>query len=214
MSIAPAAPSPASYARRVVLDNVSWDLYEHLLAEIGERPIHLTFDQGQLEIMTLSPLHERVKTMIGRLLEAYAETMDIEMEGLGSTTYRREDLQKGLEPDECYYIANAAAIIGKDELDLSVDPVPDLAIEIDISPPEVARQPIYAALGVPEIWRYDGSKIIYLLRSADGAKYNPSEKSAAFPDLPMDRLSEFIALGLTSGQAAAVRAMCQWLRSK
>jgi Uma2 family endonuclease len=208
------AASPQSFDRRIVLDGVSWDLYEHLLAEIGERPIHLTFDEGRLEIMTLSDLHERVKKIIARLIEAYGDAIGVDIEGLGSTTFRREELQKGLEPDECYYVAHAAMWPGKEEFDLAVDPPPDLAIEIDISPPDVARQPIYAALGVPEVWRYDGSKIAFLRRNDAGTGYVPSEKSLSFPDLPMEEFSRFIQIGLTSGQPAAVRALRQWLRSR
>src|SRR3954447_26703253 len=142
---------------RMTLDNISWDLYEDMLEAIGERPIHMTYDRGRLEIVTVSQLHEKVKTAIARLLEAYADAMEIDMEGLGSTTFKRKDLLRGLEPDECYYVAHAADVAGKNKLDLKVDPPPDLAIEVEveISPPDVARVPIYAALGVPEVWRYD-----------------------------------------------------------
>jgi Uma2 family endonuclease len=197
--------------RSVVLRGISWSLYQSMLAEIRSGAIRLTYDQGWLEIMTLSPLHEKVKTILARLIEAYADANGIDAEGLGSTTFSREELKRGLEPDECYYIAHAADVTGKNELDLSVDPPPDLAIEVDISPPDIAKQPIYAALGVPEVWRYDGRRVIPLLRAADG--YIESEKSIAFPNLPMDRLNEFLSIGLASSQSAAVRAMRSWLRA-
>jgi Uma2 family endonuclease len=208
-----AAPSPQNVQRRVVLNDVSWSLYQSLLAEVGDRPIRLTFDQGRLEIMAPSFFHERVKTIIGQLIEAYAEGMAIHVEGCGSTTFDREDLQKGLEPDECYYIANAAAVVGKRELDLSIDPPPDLAIEIDISPPDVARQPIYAALGVPEVWRYDGRRITPLRRTDDG-DYAPIAASLSFPDWSIDELNRFLSVGLTQGQPAAVRELREWLNSR
>jgi Uma2 family endonuclease len=133
----------------MTFNNISWDLYEDILESVGERPIHITYDRGRLEIVTVSQLHEKVKTAIARLLEAYADAMEIEIEGLGSTTFKRKDLLRGLEPDECYYVAHAADVAGKHKLDLKVDPPPDLAIEVEISPPDVARVPIYAALGVP-----------------------------------------------------------------
>ena len=136
--------------------------------------------------------------------------------GWDSTTFSRDDLQKGLEPDECYYIAHAAAIIGKQELDLTVDPPPDLAIEVDISPPGVARQPIYAALGVPEIWRYDGRRLICLHRhseQATGPRYVPADRSISFPQLSLADLGRFIEIALTRGQSAAVQEFRDWLRS-
>jgi Uma2 family endonuclease len=152
-----------------------------------------------------------VKKVIARLIEAYSDASGIDAEGFGSTTFNREELQMGLEPEECYYVAHAADVAAKSELDLEVDPPPDLAVEVDISPPDIAKQPIYAALGVPEIWRYDGRRLIPLRRTADG--YAEMEKSMAFPDLPMDRLNEFLSIGLASGQSAAVRAMREWLLS-
>ncbi|HEX4796786.1 MAG TPA: Uma2 family endonuclease [Humisphaera sp.] len=188
-----------------------------MLREIGDGHVRLTFDQGRLEIMSPSGFHEDVKKSIARLLEAYADEAGIVLEGLGSTTYSREDLQKGLEPDECYYIANAPAIIGKRELDLAVDPPPDLAIEVDISPPGVARQPIYAALGVPEIWRYDGRRLVCLHRHtepATGPRYVPADKSLSFPQLSLADFNRFIEIAISQGQSAAVRELRQWMRSK
>lgn len=195
----------------MTLDNISWDLYEEMLEAIGERPIHMTYDQGMLEIVTLSPLHEKVKKAIARLLEAYADAMEINVEGLGSTTFRRKDLRRGLEPDECYYVAHAADVAGKDKLDLKVDPPPDLVIEVEISPADVARVPIYAALGVPEVWRYDGRQLTPL-RRVRGGTYVPTDRSLAFPDLPMDRFGGFVALALARGQSAGVRALRRWLQ--
>jgi Uma2 family endonuclease len=204
------APS-RSDDRRVVIDGVSWEFYERMLVEVGERPIRLTYDDGTLEIMTLSPLHERVKKVLARLIETYSDALGLGVEGLGSTTFRREDLRKGLEPDECYYVANARAIIGKDEIDLAVDPPPDLALEIDICPPDVERQPIYAALGIPEVWRYDGSHLVPLLRT-DRGTYVAAERSRSFPNLPIDKLNRLLAIGLAEGQSAAVRALREWMK--
>lgn len=196
-------------ARRVVIEPVSWRLYQQMLAEVGSGHVRLTFDQGRLEIMSPTPRHELVKKIIGRLVEAYADAMDIAIEGFGSTTFDREDLQKGLEPDECYYVQNAGAVRGRQEFDFSVDPPPDLAVEIDISPPDVQRQPIYAALGVPEVWRYDGDRLTFLLRGPDG-RYAAAESSRAFDGLFASDLDRFLRLALTDGQAQAVKSLRQW----
>jgi len=107
-----------------VLDGVSWDFYEQLLEEIGDRPIRVTFDNGSLEMMAPLPLHERWKKRIARMIELLCVELDIEIDTLGSTTFRREDLAKGLEPDECYYVQHADDVRGKKELDLAVDPPP------------------------------------------------------------------------------------------
>ena len=201
---------------RVTLQNASWELYQSMLREIGDGHIRLTYDQGRLEIMSPSGFHENVKKALARLIEAYADAAGIDIQGLGSTTFDRNDLQKGLEPDECYYIANAAAVIGKREIDLAIDPPPDLAIEVDLSPPGVPKQPIYAALGVPEIWRFDGRRLICLVRTvedATGARYVPAEKSLSFPSLAPADLGEFLEKALTAGQSAAVRELRTWMRS-
>src|SRR5437762_13654727 len=148
-----ASPPVAGFPHegRIVLHDVRWGFYEQMVREIGNtNGVRLTYDAGRLEIMSPSGLHERVKKIAGRLIEAFGTESGIPVEGYGSWTLKREDLQKGLEPDECYYVQSLPAISGKQELDLSVDPPPDLAIEVDISPHDVAREPIYAALGVPE----------------------------------------------------------------
>lgn len=163
--------------------------------------------------MSPSPLHERVKTVIGRLIEACGDALGIDVEGFGSTTFDREDLQKGVEPDECYYIAKASKVIGKQVLDLAIDPPPDLALEVDISPPDLTRAPIYAALGVPEIWRFDGRRLVSLHRAGEG-RYVEANRSLAFPELPMDELNRFVNVGPEKGQSAAVRALREWLDSR
>jgi Uma2 family endonuclease len=200
---------PAS-ERQVVINDVSWNFYQRMLEEVGGGHLRLTYDRGRLEIISPSPIREHVKKIIARIIEAYADEAGLTIEGLGSTTFDSEDLAKGLEPDECYYIAHAADVTGKSDLDLTIDPPPDLAIEIDISPPDVARQPIYAALGVPEVWRYDGQSVQFLLRSAEGV-YLTAARSISLPDLPLDQLNRLVEIGIKQGQSAAVRALRTWL---
>jgi Uma2 family endonuclease len=202
------------HEKRVVLHDVRWDFYEQILREIGDtNGVRLTYDAGRLEIISPSGLHERVKTVAGRLIEAFGTECGIPVEGYGSWTLKREDLQKGLEPDECYYVQSLPAVVGKPELDLSVDPPPDLAIEVDISPHDVAREPIYAALGVPEIWRYDGRQMVVLRRTPDST-YLEVDRSLALPTLPMDEFNRFLRMGLKSGQHEAVEALRSWLRTR
>jgi Uma2 family endonuclease len=212
MTLASPPISPA-VEHRVVLDGVSWETYQSLLNDLRDRRrVRLTYDSGWLEIMTVSQRHESVKKLVARLIEAYADAAEITVEGFGSATYARKDLQKGLEPDECYYIQHAADVTGKTKFDFAVDPPPDLAIEIEVTRRVVPRQPIYAALGVPELWRFDGRRLIPMCLTDDG-KYSPAQCSLAFPDLPMEQLNRFLAIGLSSGQSAAVKALRQWLRT-
>jgi Uma2 family endonuclease len=202
----------ATLEERVTLPDVSWEFYQSALREVGDGHVRLTYDEGRLEIMSPSGFHERVKTVIGRLIEAYAEETGLNVEGYGSTTFAREDLQKGLEPDECYYIANFQAIVNKRNIDLSIEPPPDLAIEIDLSRPGVSRQPIYAALGVPEIWRYDGRRLMCLHRVVEkvtGARYVPADRSLSFPDLSFVEFARLVDVALAQGQGAAVRELRQ-----
>jgi Uma2 family endonuclease len=204
----------AAPVRQVVLENVSWSLYEQMVEQVGDRPIRLTYDDGRLEIMSPSGLHERIKQIVARLVWAYCEAIGVESESLGSTTFKREELLKGLEPDDCYYIANAAAVRGKSEFDWDRDPPPDLAIEIDISPHDVARQPVYAALRVPEVWRYDGKHLRFLRLRPDGSGYDMVERSISFPQLTSELLTQWIAMGIRENQGAAVRAMRDWLKQQ
>lgn len=198
--------------RNFTLEGVSWDTYERLLEDIGDGHVRLTYDEGRLEIVSPSNPHERVKTIIGRLIEAYVIEAGIRLEGFGSTTYQRKDLQKGLEPDECYYIQHYDVVIGRDEFDWAIDPPPDLAIEVDIWSRSVPRQPIYAALGVPEIWRYDGEKVVSLHRDSDGI-YVPSNISLAFPLLPLELVTRLVEVGVAKGQMEAIRLLREWQRT-
>lgn len=199
--------------QRVLLEGISWTTYERLLRELNDRPIHLTYDDGQLEIYVPGQTHEKVKKIAARLIEAYSDESGIDAEGLGSMTLKWRRKKKGLEPDECYYVANLkAALQMEGDFDFKKHPPPDLAIEVDITSSSVPREPIYAAFRVPEIWRYDGERLGVLLRQRDGT-YAPAAASAAFPALPMEQVNRFLAVGLAEGQSAAVRALRGWMRS-
>jgi Uma2 family endonuclease len=199
-----------------VFHGVSWEEYSRTLQELeaaGSRA-HVTFDNGEMEIVTNADLHERAKTALGRLLETYALEADIPITGLGQITCRREDLLKGLDPDECYYVMTPVPPRpqGSAPLDLHAYPPPDLAIEIEVSQSSVPKQPIYAGLGIAEVWRYDGQHLVPLHLTAEG-KYAAADRSIPFPALPIDRLRQFLDLALSGTQHAAAKAIRDWVRS-
>src|SRR5882672_4703239 len=182
-----AVTSISEAPRSIVLHGVSWQTYETLLREIGEQHIFLTYDRGDLEIMAPSNFHERYKKVVARLIEILTLELDIPIVSGGNTTFRREDLEKGLEPDECYYVQHEPQMRDKWEVDLSQDPPPDLVLEMDYTHHALDRESIYAALGVPELWRCNGNRLEVLLLGTNGA-YQLSTKSLAFPFLPVDQI--------------------------
>src|SRR5947207_1702021 len=154
--------------RRLRLSGVDWRTYVAMSDLFLDRPIRFTYDRGELEIMTLSPEHERLKRLLARMLDTLTEEMDIDIAGFGSMTFRREDLERGLEPDDCYWVQNEARVRGRDELDFETDPPPDLIVDVEISRNFIDRLPLCGALGVPEVWRFDGQTIHVLLRNESG----------------------------------------------
>jgi Uma2 family endonuclease len=176
--------------QRVVLDNISWSTYLAILNEAEGRRGRITFDNGVLEIMSPSKLHEKIKTLIARMVETYTEKKRVACESAGSTTFARADLQRAFEPDECYYFSNAAVVRGKDEIDLSVDPPPDLVIEVDISRSSLPKLDLYRALGVPEIWRYrdDRLRVFQLVRTV----YVEAEDSGVLPGFPLAKVQHYL----------------------
>jgi Uma2 family endonuclease len=176
--------------QRVLLRNISWPTYEALLVESARSGTRLTYNRGVLEIMTPSREHERVKTLIGRMIEAMALELGIVASGAGSTTIRDQMREQGVEPDECYYIANEPLVRDHDDLDLTSDPPPDLAIEVDLTSSSLDQLAIYASFGVPEVWICDGTSIKAFHLSPAG-EYTPQSCSLAFPFLPLDQLQGF-----------------------
>ena len=199
------------HLRHMLLEDVSWEEYERMLreAEAEHRHLRITYDDGRMEIVSPSGKHERVKGFIGMLIEQYGLERDIWFLPLGSVTCRRKNLRCGLEPDECYYVQHRPA--NADELDLNVEPPPDLAVEVDITRSSLNRDSIYARLGVPEVWRFTGDRVEVLVRTSNGG-YIPATRSAAFPDLDIDALNRFLTMGLEGDQHAAAMAFRKWLR--
>jgi Uma2 family endonuclease len=171
--------------QRIILEDVSWQVFEAILNELGEhRASRVAYSEGTLEIMAPLPEHERAKVIIGDLVKALLDELDLNWESLGSTTFKRKDISAGIEPDNCFYIQNYKLMIGKDKIDLTVDPPPDLAIEIDVT--SKTQISAYQALEVPEIWRYESKKLeINLLQ---GEQYIKSLTSPTFPNFPSEKL--------------------------
>jgi Uma2 family endonuclease len=205
------SPPQEMREQRVVMNQVSWETYEGLLAaNIDASSPRLTYNQGTLELMSPSVEHEKLKKALATIADLVAEEKGIEFEDLGSTTFRRRDFEGGAEPDACLYVQNVERIRGKREIDLVVDPPPDLVIEVEITSPAVSKLPIYARLGVPEIWLTDG-RSVRILRLADG-EYRASERSEVLPFLTVSVLSEFLEQSRTLTTLAWRRMVRNWAR--
>lgn len=200
--------------QRVLLRNISWDEFEQILEEMGEsRAARLAYYKGMLEIMVPLAGHEDRKEIIGDLVKVLLEELNIEFRSLGSTTFKRRIMASGVEPDACFYIQNEAAIRGRDRIDLNFDPPPDLAIEIDMTSSSEIKKNSYEALGVPELWLYDGSKLkIYVLQ---GGKYVESSHSQTFPNIPTaEVIPQYVAMSKVQGRNATMKAFRAWYLSR
>lgn len=195
---------PKRVEQKVILHGVSWETYERLLAEHQDSSsTRFAYDRGTLEIMILSLRHERLKHALATLVQVVAEEMQIDIEGAGSTTFRREDLERGFEPDACFYIVNAELIRQKDEIDLTTDPPPEIVIEINITSPSLGKFPIFAALGVTEVWRHDGRRVgVFLLVNGE---YVEAPESAALPGVTGATLNRLLEASRTMKRANWMR---------
>jgi Uma2 family endonuclease len=198
--------------QRIVLTDINWSKFEDILLELGEkRASRIAYCENKLEIRMPLPEHEFDKEIIGDMVKILLEELGINRECYGSTTFKRQDMAAGIEPDNCFYIQNYRLMIGKRRLDLTVDPPPDLAIEVDVT--SKTQLSAYEALGVPELWQFSqGSLRINVLQ---GVEYVESAVSLNFPDFPIvDGVSQFVQMSLTEGSSAALRAFRQWVRER
>ncbi len=198
---------------RFLLNGVSWAAYEALVADLEHGSTRLTYDQGRLELMSPSRPHEWFGRLIGRMIETVTEELEIPIASTKSWTLKRVLKQRGLEADESYYVANEPKVRGRDDLTLECDPPPDLAIEVEISRPWVDKAPIYADLGVPEVWHYDGERLRVELLQQDGT-YLESPTSAAFPFLPIGKLEEFLERRAETDETTWIRRFRGWVREE
>jgi Uma2 family endonuclease len=216
------SPPPATMAeyvsrvpaeQRVIVHNVSWVTYESLLADLANQStIRMAYDRGTLEIMSPLPEHERYNRTIAILIEILAEELEVDVDDLGSTTFKREDLARGFEPDSCFYVQHEAHIRGRSSIDLTVDPPPDLVIEVDMTSGSLNKFPLYTQIGVPEIWRYDGQRVRMYTLMTEG--YIETETSRAFPLLTGTVLAGFLQQSRTLPRTALLRAFRAWVRAQ
>jgi Uma2 family endonuclease len=200
--------------QRLVLYGVSWTEYRRMLRAFAERPsVRLTYDRGKLELMTLSLKHESLARFFDLLILALTLELGLPLRGGGSTTFGRKQRRRGLEPDECYWIASEPRVRGIEKIDLRRDPPPDLAVEVDVSYSTINRMSIYAALGVAEIWRYDGTALTFHSLATDGS-YAATLNSKAMPKVAAVDLASLLPLRGTMDENALFRHFQTWARQR
>ena len=195
--------------QQLLVEDVNWQQFESILAELGERRAsRLSYSNGRLEIMVPLPEHEKAKEIIGDMVKILLETRQIAFESLGSTTLKNERMSQAVEPDTCFYIQNQAAVIGKNRLDMSVDPPPDLAIEIDLT--SRTQLDNYQILGVPELWRYARRGLQINVLQAE--QYIESDVSPTFPNIPIVELvNQYTQQSQVAGRTSAIQAFKNWV---
>ena len=207
------SPSNTAIEGRVLLRNISWQTYERILEDLADCSApRLTYVRGELEIMSPTAKHEFVNRVVEIFVSTLAEEMEVEISSLGSTTFKREDLQRGFEPYSCFYFANAALVRGKERIDPIIDPPPDLVFEVDITSASIDKHSIFAHFKVPEVWRYDGEKteILNLVRDS----YVEVEVSSVFAFVTVAALTRFIAESLTSSRIEWIKQVRTWARQQ
>ncbi|MEM1425989.1 MAG: Uma2 family endonuclease [Cyanobacteria bacterium P01_H01_bin.130] len=194
--------------------DANWEEFNEILEELGEkRSSRIAYQNGQLHIMVPLPEHETNKCFLSNFVEALLEECDIEFCPLGSTTFKSVGTFRGVEPDSCFYIPNEAKVRGRDRLDLSIDPPPDLVIEVDITSRSYPE--IYAALGVPELWQYNRQSFLIQHLDLDSQTYNAYPESQYFPGFPLTEvLPKYLQRARTEGRNATMRAFRSWVREQ
>jgi Uma2 family endonuclease len=197
---------------KLTLYEVSWQQYEQLLSQLGDAASpRISYDNGRLDVMSPSTKHEKLKNLLHDLVLILSDELDLDVLSLGSATLKVEPKGKGVEADDCFYVQRAGEVGEKDQLDLRSDPPPDLVLEIDITHESSSKFPIYAALGVPEIWRCDGAE--FSIWQLTGQTYVPVSRSLAFPIVTVQDLAGFFSRSQTQGRKLARQHFRAWIRS-
>jgi Uma2 family endonuclease len=206
-------PSSSKQTQHIVFEGVSWATYQALLHDLGDhRSSRLAYDRGTLEIIMPSDLHEMIDRLLALIVTALTDELNLRIKNYGSTTLNREDLERGAEPDSCFYIQNVGKILGK-KLDIATDPPPDLTVEVDITSSSRRRFGIYLQLQIPEVWRYTESRgvVIYQLQNGE---YVECEFSPTFPMISGAVLRQFLQLAETEDDNSVIRSLRQWLKTQ
>jgi len=197
---------------RVLLHDIDWQTYLTIADSLPERRIRITYDRGEMEIMTVSTTHERFKSLAATLIFVIAQALNRDIANFGSFTHRRPKILKALEPDCCFYIQHFPLVAGKTIIDLENDPAPDLAMEVEISRSLLNRLAILQALGVTEVWRVDPRSIRVLVLRENG--YEEVDRSPSFPEIPLHEIVKWLAIGVAKGELVMARRAQSWIRSK
>jgi len=198
---------------RVLLENITWQTFKTLLGEMGsERANRIFYHQGNIEIMTPQKPHENANRLIEVFVGVLCEELGLEVNRVGSLTLTRDDLEYGAEPDSSYYIQNELLVREKEKIDLAFDPPPDLVLEVEYSRPKIDKLKLYAAMGIPEFWRYNGTTLkIYILTNGE---YSETQVSPTFPAIQITEIPRFIVESNKIGQISATRAFRNWVKSQ
>ncbi|MBD2594154.1 Uma2 family endonuclease [Nostoc spongiaeforme FACHB-130] len=198
---------------RTLLNNISWQTFKAMLADMGkERNSRLAYDNGKLEIMTPLMPHENSNRLIEGLILVLCEEFGLEVKTTGSLTLTRDDLEKGGEPDSSYYIQHELLVRDKENINLNQDPPPDLVLKVDYSKPKIDKLSLYAAMGIPEFWRYNGTVLrIYTLLDN---QYSEVELSPTFAPVAVREIPRFIQESKKIGQLAAKSKYSRRLKSR
>ena len=195
--------------QRLTLNDVSWETYEKVLDAFGEhRSVRFHYDQGVLELMVPLEAHENPSDLTGIFITTLVVESGMNLKCLASTTLRQAKLDRGAEPDKCYYIQNEPLVRGR-TVDLETDPPPDLVVEIDITHTDIDKNDLYAAMGVPEFWRFDGSVLRFY--QLEQHQYAEVEISPTFPWVSKAVYYDFLKQCKTIGEAQAIRELKQWI---
>jgi len=201
----------AAINQKLILQGVGWDFYEQVLKEFADSSgVHFAYDDGFLEVEVPLFKHERENRILQDLVATICIEKEIEFLNAGSTTFRKQAKMKGCEPDTAFYIQNEIEIRGLLDIDLAQDPPPDLVIEVDVTSPSLNKMPIYAALGVPEVWLYKGEKVKFF--KLYGESYQEIRNSLAFPMLDSQTTTDFLKKGLTESSLKWVREIREWIK--
>jgi len=199
----------------VVLSHVSWETYDRLLADDEERRVpRMTYDQGVLEFVTPSKTHELDAATITRIVDIVAAVLGIPVQSTASTTYRRQDLERGFEPDASFYIQNETRVRNRREVDLGVDPPPDLVLEMEMSRSARDKLPLFESMGIPEVWRCDGQRVSIFILDRERDSYRESSHSLALPDVTSEVLTRFLAESRTTLSPDWFKAVSDWARER
>jgi len=198
--------------QRVVLGRVSWDTYLRLVADQGDRSVpRLTYDRGSLEALAPSTEHEKGNRALALVVEVVGAALGYDPLDVGGMTFQRCDIRRGFEADTAFYVQHARQVEGKKQIDANVDPPPDLVIEIEVRRSSLAKLPVYAAFGVPEVWRYDGVRVtIYRL---DAGGYAERATSEVLPGLTDERLTRFVVGRQRTKRSDWLVAVQAWART-